>query len=77
MNGWTNRETWIINLWFEYNTVEELNDIRNMIDEDLDELRNKIPDYLVDLLCINFVDKEINWNELEGHCEALEGSENE
>mgnify|MGYP003119005590 CR=1 FL=1 len=67
MNGWTNRETWLINLWFEFNTEEELNDIRSMLEEEIDELREKIPDYLVDLLGVN----EIDWDELAGHCEAM------
>jgi len=71
MNGWRNRETWLINLWFEYESQEELDDIRNLLEEELDELRNKIPDYLVDLLGLNFVEKEIDWDELAGHCEAM------
>ena len=73
MNGWRNRETWLINLWFEYESQEELNDIRNLLEEELDELRYKIPDYLVDLLGVNFVMNEIDWDELGGHCEAIEG----
>jgi hypothetical protein len=73
MNGWTNRETWLINLWFEYENQEELDDIRSLLEEELDELRNKIPDYLVDLLGLNFVENEINWDELGGHVEACEG----
>ena len=71
MNGWTNRETWLINLWFEYENQEELDDIRSLLEEELDELRNKISDYLVDLLGLNFVENEINWDELAGHCEAM------
>ena len=73
MNGWRNRETWLINLWFEYENQEELDDIRSLLEEELDELRNKIPDYLVDLLGLNFVMNEIDWDELGGHCEAIEG----
>ena len=76
-NGWTNRETWLVNLWFEYNSQQELDDIRYLMEEELDELRNKIPDYLVDLLGVNFIMDEINWDELAGHCEAMEGLENE
>ena len=73
MNGWRNRETWLINLWFEYENQEELDDIHNLLEEELDELRDKIPDYLVDLLGLNFVMNEIDWDELGGHCEAMEG----
>ena len=69
-NGWTNRETWLVNLWFEYNSQQELDDIQSLMEEELDELRDKIPDYLVDLLGLNFVMDEINWDELAGHCET-------
>ena len=71
MNGWKNRETWLMNLWFEFNSEEELNDIRCMLEEELDEVRNTIPDYLVDILGVNFVMEEIDWNELGGHIEAM------
>ena len=77
MNGWRNRETWLINLWFEYENQEELDDIHNLLEEELDELRNKIPDYLVDLLGVNFVENEIDWDELAGHCEAMEDLAND
>ena len=72
-NGWENRETWLIGLWFEYQTREELDDIQMMIEEDLEELRMKVPEYMVDLLGINFIMDEINWEELQGHCESMEG----
>ena len=71
-NGWSSRETWLVNLWFEYNSQQELDDIQSLMEEELDELRDKIPDYLVDLLGLNFVMNEINWDELAGHCEAME-----
>lgn len=71
MNGWRNRETYLISLWFNFKTEEELNEIRCMLEEEIDELREKIPDYLVDLLALNFVDNEIDWDELAGHCEAM------
>ena len=72
MNGWRNRETWLINLWFEFVSQNELDDIREMIQEELDGLRDKIPDYLVDLLGLNFLMNEIDWAELGGHAEATE-----
>ena len=43
-----------------------------MIQEEIDELRDKIPDYLEDLLGLNFVMNEIDWDELGGHAEANE-----
>jgi uncharacterized membrane protein YqhA len=71
MNGWTNRETWLMNLWFEYETQAELDDIRSLLEEELDEVRHKLPDYLIDILGVNFVMEEINWDELGGHVEAM------
>lgn len=71
MNGWTNRETWLMNLWFEYETQAELDDIRSLLEEELDEVRDKLPDYLIDILGVNFVMEEINWDELGGHVEAM------
>lgn len=71
MNGWRNRETYLISMWFNFKNEEELNEIRCMLEEEIDELREKIPDYLVDLLALNFVDNEIDWDELAGHCEAM------
>jgi len=71
MNGWTNRETWLVNLWNEYSTKEELEDIKFFIEEELESLQ--ISDFMSDLLGVNFVMNEINWDELEGHCEAMEG----
>ena len=72
MNGWRNRETWLINLWFEFVSQNELDDIREMIQEEIDELRDKIPDYLEDLLGLNFLMNEIDWDELGGHAEENE-----
>jgi hypothetical protein len=71
MNGWRNRETWLVSLWFKFNTEEELNDIRCMLEEELEEVRDTVPDYLVDMLGVNFVMEEIDWDELAGHCEAM------
>ena len=71
MNGWRNRETWLINLWFEYVDQEELDSIKQMIDEELDDLHGKLPGYLTDLLGTSFIMDEINWDELAGHLEAM------
>ncbi len=70
MNGWRNRETWIIPLWFEYVDQEELDSIKQMIDEELDDLREKLPGYMIDLLGVNFVMDEIDWDDLGGRIEA-------
>ena len=43
MNGWTNRETWLINLWFAYDNQEELDDIKAMVDEEIGNLQEGLP----------------------------------
>ena len=60
MNGWTNRETWLINLWFAYDNQEELDDIKNMVDEEIANLQQGLPGYLTDLLGTSFIMDEIN-----------------
>tara|TARA_R100000353_G_scaffold26263_1_gene22323 strand:+ start:266 stop:478 length:213 start_codon:yes stop_codon:yes gene_type:complete len=70
MNGWRNRETWLINLWFEYVDQEELDSIKQMIDEELDDLHGKLPGYMIDLLGVNFLMNEIDWDDLGGRMEA-------
>ena len=75
MNGWTNRETWLINLWFAPESQEVLDSVRASLEEELDNLRENLPGYLVDLLSINFIMSEVNWDELSRHFEPIE-SEN-
>jgi len=78
-NGWTNKETWLVNLWFgDYFT--ELNEegqtiteafIRDTVDE-LCESETKSVEgrFLMDLL--NCALGEINYSELERHYEPVE-----
>ena len=77
MNGWTNRETWLINLWFAYDNQEELDDIKAMVDEEIGNLQEGLPGYLTDLLGTSFIMDEINWDELAGHLNSMEGLANE
>jgi hypothetical protein len=63
-NGWTNRETWLINVWFDPVSPADVQMAREQLESDIDTL----PEYLKDF--IN--DGLINWDELEAHYEEAE-----
>ena len=58
-NGWTNRETWLINVWFNPESKAGVEFAREQLESDIDQL----PDYLKDF--IN--DSAIDWDELLEH----------
>ena len=68
-NGWTNRSTWLINLWYESHTVNDLDWIKEELEErvttlaDSDNVCDKV---LADMLNL----QDINWNELKEHVET-------
>ena len=55
-NGWTNRATWLVNVWFNPESQDDVESARMAIEEATDAM----PDYMRDFLCTN----EINWDEL-------------
>ncbi len=55
-NGWTNRETWAVALWFNPETKQDLIGIKEHVEEEL----AKLPGWLQDL-----VYDQINWDEIE------------
>ena len=68
-NGWTNRETWLVNIWFMDNLYEELKGIdsqgdrahyiKNYVEEHV--YNSDIPDsFINDLIDIS----QVNWHEL-------------
>tara|TARA_R100001244_G_scaffold123267_1_gene92910 strand:- start:208 stop:414 length:207 start_codon:yes stop_codon:yes gene_type:complete len=63
MNGWSNRETWLVNLWFSPGTEDEVNYIEETLEDEFIDIHDNHGIY-VDLM--NF--GAINWNELRGHC---------
>lgn len=58
-NGWTNRATWLVNVWFNPESLDDVQSARAALDEATDAM----PDYMRDFLCTD----EINWDELEAH----------
>ena len=68
-NGWTNRATWLVNVWFNPESVADVESAR----ETLEDAAANVPDYLRDFLCTD----EVDWNELASHYteESDEGDE--
>ena len=68
-NGWSNRETWLINVWFNPESVEDV----EFAKEQLEEAINNVPDFLKD-----FINKDvIDWDELKSYFEDDEDEEDE
>lgn len=67
-NGWTNRSTWLINVWFNPESKSDVWLARETFDEAVDSL----PDYLRD-----FIDDDINWDELESHFDNEEENDDD
>ncbi len=63
-NGWTNRATWLVNVWFNPESLDDVQSARAAIEDAEDAM----PDYMRDFLCTD----EINWAELEAHFEENE-----
>ena len=59
-NGWTNRATWLVNMWFEPQSKADV----SMAREEFENTVDNLPAWLRD-----FVDQDINWEELEEHFE--------
>lgn len=58
-NGWTNRETWLVNVWFNPEKKSDIDFARESIEQDV----NNLPDYLKDFIDINSID----WRQLYDH----------
>lgn len=66
-NGWSNRATWLVNVWFN---PESKSDVE-MAKLAIEEAEESMPDFMKDFLCTD----EINWNELEDHFNEEESEE--
>tara|TARA_R100001086_G_C11747349_1_gene234284 strand:+ start:466 stop:747 length:282 start_codon:yes stop_codon:yes gene_type:complete len=70
-NGWTNRATWLINLWYEPHTTSDLDWIKEELEErsaSLANSENVCDKILSDMLNL----QEIDWDELKEHVETEE-----
>ena len=57
-NGWTNRATWLVSVWFNPESKSDVQFARETLEAAIDD----VPDFLKD-----FIDTDINWDELEAH----------
>jgi hypothetical protein len=61
-NGWTNRETWLVNVWYNPESRADVEYAR----EDLENQYDELPDgVLKDMLCLD----EVDWDQLLDHFE--------
>ena len=67
-NGWSNRETWLVNVWFDPESKEDVQLARSVIEERYDAMENGV---LKDMISINSID----WNELESHFDDEENED--
>lgn len=66
-NGWANRETWLINVWFNPESKADIEMAREQLESDIDQL----PDYLKDFINDDIID----WDELLAHFDDEESEE--
>ena len=62
-NGWRNRETWLVNLWYNPETVSDVDYLEETLTEELDAMENGC---LKDLCGLS----EVDWSELRESVEA-------
>ena len=63
-NGWTNRATWLVNVWFSPKTRADVELVREIIED----AEYNLPDFMRDFLCT----REINWDEIMNSCDDEE-----
>ena len=68
-NGWTNRSTWLINLWIEPDTQSDIDWIKEELEEKVDNLSNG--ECVTDKILADMIDlQDVNWDELKEHIET-------
>ena len=65
-NGWTNRATWLINVWFEPQSKDDVMSARDTFEQAVREISAE-SNWMGD-----FIDTDINWDELMEHFEEEE-----
>ena len=67
-NGWTNRETWLVNVWFNPESRADVYSAKEQLEEALDSIENGC---LKDMVSLS----EVNWEELAEHFDEEETEE--
>tara|TARA_R100000808_G_scaffold5485_2_gene16667 strand:- start:486 stop:701 length:216 start_codon:yes stop_codon:yes gene_type:complete len=67
-NGWTNRETWLVNLWFDPVSKSDIDYLEETIESDFYELIGTSASIYADMIDFNV----INWDELRDYYEDEE-----
>ena len=68
-NGWTNRATWLINIWFEPQSKDDVMSARDTFEQAVREISAE-SNWMGD-----FIDTDINWDELMEHFEEEENEQ--
>ena len=53
-NGWSNRETWVINVWFNPESSADVEFAREQIEEQYDNIPSGALKDMIDIDCINW-----------------------
>ena len=64
-NGWTNRETWLISVWYNPESRADVEFIREQIEEEWESLHSMVLKDMCNIECIN-------WGELLDQFEEVE-----
>ena len=67
-NGWSNRETWLVNVWFNPESKGDVRFAKEVLEEQYDAMENGV---LKDMLSIDSID----WDELQSHFDDEENED--
>jgi hypothetical protein len=70
-NGWANRATWLVNIWFNPETKDQVEMIKEDLEQTVADLANSgtvCNKFLADLINL----QEVDWDELKEHMEEEE-----
>ena len=74
-NGFTNRETWLVNVFYREQILDYSTSIESSLEFVKEEIQDRIDNFMVlirqsivqELICSKEIINKINWSELEDH----------